>query len=345
MTRIPATIVTGFLGAGKTTLLRHLVKQADRRIALVINEFGSLGIDRELLLGCDTCAPSDVVELANGCICCAVADDFLPAIEGLLAREAPPEHIVVETSGLALPKPLIKAFAWPTIRTRITVDGVIAVIDAAAFASGSFAVEAVRQGAIGSRQGDHDNPLEEVFSDQLNAADLVVLNKLDLVDARTRERLERDLEARLRRGAKLLATRDAVLPVAVALGIAARAEDDLATRPSHADALGAHDHDDFESFPIDLGPIVDVEGLRGRIAAAIAAHDVLRVKGFVAVPGRALRLAVQATGARIETYFDRAWRGGEPRESRLVVIGRKPLDQAAIATALAARAGVRAAAD
>ncbi len=336
MTRIPATIVTGFLGAGKTTLLRHLVKQADRRIALVINEFGSLGIDRELLLGCSACAPGDVVELANGCICCAVADDFLPAIEGLLARAAPPEHIVVETSGLALPKPLIKAFAWPSIRTRVTVDGVIAVIDAGAFASGSFAAGAVRP-------GDHDNPLEEVFSDQLNAADLVVLNKLDLVDGRTRDRLERELAARLRPGAKLLATRDAALPLAVALGIKAGAEDDLATRPSHADALGEHDHDDFESVALDLGAVSDVEGLRARVTAAIAAHDVLRVKGFVDVPGRALRLAVQAVGARIETYFDRAWSAGETRASRLVVIGRKPLDENGIAAALGVPA--RAAAD
>src|SRR5262245_5003801 len=265
MPRIPATIVTGFLGAGKTTLLRHLVRHADRRLALVINEFGALGVDRELLLGgCDSCPPGDVVELANGCICCAVADDFLPAIEGLLARAVPPDHIIVETSGLALPKPLIKAFAWPTIRTRVTVDGVIAVIDAGAFATGRFAADAVRP-------GDHDNPLEEVFSDQLNAADLVLLNKLDLVDAETRARLERELAARLRPGAKLLATRDAALPLAVALGIAAGAEDDLATRPSHADALGEHDHDDFESFALDLGALVDVEALRARIAAAMAA--------------------------------------------------------------------------
>jgi cobalamin biosynthesis protein CobW len=337
MIRIPATIVTGFLGAGKTTLLRHLVRHADRRLALVINEFGALGIDRELLLGgCESCAPGDVVELANGCICCAVADDFLPAIEGLLARATPPEHIIVETSGLALPKPLIKAFAWPSIRTRVTVDGVIAVIDAGAFASGAFAAEAIRP-------GDHDNPLEEVFSDQLNAADLVLLNKLDLVDDATRLRLEREVAARLRPGAKLLATRDAVLPLAVALGIAAGAEDDLATRPSHADALGAHDHDDFDSFAVALGPIADVEALRARIAAAIAAHDVLRVKGFVDVPGRPLRLAVQATGARIEAYFDRPWRTGEARTSTVVVIGRKPLDHAAIAMALGTPA--RAAAD
>jgi len=330
MSRIPATIVTGFLGAGKTTLLRHLVRHADRRIALVINEFGSLGIDRELLLGgCDSCAPGDVVELANGCICCAVADDFLPAIEGLLARAAPPQHIVVETSGLALPKPLIKAFAWPSIRTRVTVDGVIAVIDAAAYASGSFRPEPVRP-------GDHDNPLEEVFSDQLDAADLVLLNKLDLVDDATAARLERELAARLRPGAKLLAPREATLPLAVALGIAAGAEDDLASRPSHADALGAHDHDDFESFALDPGAVADVAALRGRIAAAATGHDVLRIKGFVDVPGRALRLAVQAAGARIETYFDRPWRSGEARASRLVVIGRKPLDQAAIAAALGA---------
>src|ERR1700674_3157077 len=135
MRRIPATIVTGFLGAGKTSLVRHLLAQAaGRRLAVVVNEFGELGIDRELLLGCGdaACAEGDIVELANGCLCCTVAEDFLPTLARLLDRPAPPEHILIETSGLALPKPLVQAFAWPEIRTRTTVDGVLAVIDSGA---------------------------------------------------------------------------------------------------------------------------------------------------------------------------------------------------------------------
>ncbi|MGA8548863.1 MAG: GTP-binding protein, partial [Stellaceae bacterium] len=141
MRRVPATVITGFLGAGKTSLVRHLLARAQgRRLAVVVNEFGELGIDRELLLGCgdEACGEDDIVELANGCLCCTVADDFLPALTRLLDRPAPPEHILIETSGLALPKPLVQAFAWPEIRTRTTVDGVLTVIDAAAVAAGRF---------------------------------------------------------------------------------------------------------------------------------------------------------------------------------------------------------------
>src|SRR3978361_575541 len=147
MAKIPVTIITGFLGAGKTTLIRHLLENAcDRRLALIINEFGDIGVDGTILKSCgiDTCPAENIVELANGCLCCTVADDFIPAIEALLARSPQPEHIIIETSGLALPKPLVKAFDWPEIRTRLTVDGVIAVVDGAAVADGRFADDPAR---------------------------------------------------------------------------------------------------------------------------------------------------------------------------------------------------------
>src|SRR5215467_2156748 len=186
MQRIPATIVTGFLGAGKTSLVRHLLANAGgHRLAIIVNEFGELGIDREVLLGCgdETCTEDDIVELANGCLCCTVADDFLPTLTRLVERDTPPDHIVIETSGLALPKPLVQAFAWPEIRARTTVDGVLTVIDAAALAAGRFADDPVAVAAprAADPSVDHDNPLDEVFGDQLACADLVLLNKTDLV--------------------------------------------------------------------------------------------------------------------------------------------------------------------
>jgi cobalamin biosynthesis protein CobW len=340
MKRIPATVVTGFLGAGKTTLLRQMAANAKgRRIAFVINEFGALGMDRELLLGCadDNCAPGDVIELANGCICCTVADDFLPTLEALLAREPAPDHIVIETSGLALPKPLVQAFNWPSVKTRATVDGVIALVDGPALASGRFADD---EAALAAQRAadpalDHDNPLEEVFEDQLACADLVVLTKSDRIDASTTQRLNADLGAKLRKGAKLVGASHGDVPLDVLLGIAAAAEDDLATRPSHADALGDHDHDDFDSFVVEIGAIDDPTAFEKRLAETIATHDVLRAKGFLDVPGKPMRLALQAVGPRIERYFDRPWRADEARASRLVVIGLKGLDQDAIRAALA----------
>ncbi len=341
MSKIPATVITGFLGAGKTTLIRHLISNAQgRRIALIVNEFGDVGVDGELLKGCgdETCRDEDIIELANGCICCTVADDFVPTMEKLLDRPNPPEHIVIETSGLALPQPLVRAFRWPEVKTRVTVDGVITVIDAAAVAAGRFAEDEAALAA--QRQADpaldHDQPIAELFEDQIGCADLIILNKTDLVDATTLAQVEAKVRAEARPAAGMVHADHGKLPAAVLLGLTAATEGDIDNRPSHHDLEGEeHDHDDFESFVVETGAQSD-QGLAARIATVMARHDILRLKGFVAVPGKDMRLVVQAVGPRVESFFDRAWTADEARRTRLVVIGEKGLDQAAITQALAA---------
>ena len=344
--KIPATVVTGFLGAGKTTLIRHLLETArGRRIALIINEFGSLGVDRELLLGCGEtgCADGDVIELANGCICCTVADDFLPTIELLLDRPDLPEHIVIETSGLALPKPLLKAFAWPQVRTRLTVDGVVAVIDAPAVLAGTFAADpdAVgRQGAADAALDhaalDQAGALQELYEDQLAAADLVILNKFDLLDDAGRESVRRDIAERLDKAVKVIPAVHAAVPADIVLGVGAAVEDALESRPSHHDAEPDHDHDDFDAFVVELGAVADPEALESRLRDVARAFDVLRIKGFVNVPGKVSRRVVQGVGARVQGYYDRAWRAGEARASRLVFIAANGIDRDGIEAALGA---------
>jgi cobalamin biosynthesis protein CobW len=330
--KIPATVITGFLGAGKTTLIRHLLANANgARLALIINEFGDLGIDRELIVGCgiEGCNEEDIVELANGCICCTVADDFLPTIEYLLEKPEPPDHIVIEASGLALPKPLVKAFNWPEVRARVTVDGIITVIDAPAVAEGKFAVDPKVVRKI--RAQDPAPALDhEVFEDQLLCADLVLLNKTDLLDAPALKRVKGDVAARLDRAVKVIETVGAALDARVALGLNAAAEDVIGARPSHHDGEADHDHDDFESFVVSFGVVVDPSTLDDRVAQVARDFGVLRLKGFVAVAGKDMRHVVQAVGPRIARYYDRAWEPGETRHSRLVVIGETGLDRAAI---------------
>ncbi len=337
--RIPATIITGFLGAGKTTVVRHVLEHAKgRRLAIIVNEFGSLGIDGETLKGCgiESCPEENIVELANGCICCTVAEDFLPTMQALIDRDDPPEHVLIETSGLALPKPLIKAFDWPAIRARMTVDGVIAVVDGPAVATGRFAddPEAVAQQRADDPSLDHDNPLAEVYEDQLLAADLIVLNKADLLDESEAARLREEIARLIPRAVKVLPAREGRVDPAVLLGLGAAAEDDLAARPSHHDAEEEHEHDDFESFVVSLPEIAAPDALIERLRAVAAEHDVLRMKGFAAVAAKPLRLAIQGVGARFRHAFDRPWRAGEARQGQIVVIGETGLDRAAITAAI-----------
>ena len=353
--KIPTTIVTGFLGAGKTTLIRHMLMNAGgRRIALIINEFGDLGVDGEILRGCgiEACRDEDIIELSNGCICCTVADDFIPTMEKLLARPGRPDHIVIETSGLALPQPLVRAFNWPGISTRVTVDGVVTVVDGKAVTEGRFAhdvtaVDAQRAADVGL---DHETPLSELFDDQMACADMVVINKTDLMTDADITALIARLKSESRPGVQVVRTSMGALPVDVLLGQGIGAEGDMDARgevhhhhhdddddadDDHDDHHHDHGHDEFESFVVERAEITDPAAFAVQLAQIIKTHDILRLKGFAAVTGKPMRLTVQAVGPRIDSYFDRPF-GTDPRTTRLVVIGQAGLDRVAITRALLA---------
>ena len=337
--KTPCTIVTGFLGAGKTTLVRHVMGHASgRKLAIIVNEFGDLGFDGSFLASCgiEGCDENAVVELPNGCICCTVADDFVPALSTLLDRPDPPEHILIETSGLALPKPLVQAFQWPAIRSRVTVDGVVAVVDGPAVASGQFAQDpqALANQRAADQAVDHDNPLEEVFEDQLLCADLVVMNKSDLIDADARQRVRAEIEGHLPRAVKLVETENGAIDPRVLLGLNAAAEDDLDARPSHHGEGEDHDHDDFESIALPVGTAGSPDDVAARVAKAAETDGVLRIKGFVEVKGKPMRLVVQGVGKRVAHHYDRPWKPTEHRDGKLVVIGLKGFDREAVAAAL-----------
>jgi cobalamin biosynthesis protein CobW len=342
--KIPATVITGFLGAGKTTLIRHLIDNAGgKRIALIINEFGDLGVDGEIVKSCgiENCAEDDVIELSNGCICCTVAEDFIPTMEALLAREDAPDHIVIETSGLALPQPLVRAFQWPQITTRVTVDGVVTVVDGKAVSEGRFAAD---EGAVDAQRAaddslDHETPLSELYDDQIAAADMIVVNKADLMGEAEAEALVAELGREARAGVHVVPATMGALPIEVVLGMGAAAEADMDGRAApHHEAEGEehdHDHDEFETFVVERGEVADPAAFAETVAGVIRSHDILRLKGFVAVSGKPLRLTMQAVGPRVESYFDQPF-GAGPRATRLVVIGEAGLDRAAITEALSA---------
>ncbi|MDF2689865.1 MAG: cobalamin biosynthesis protein CobW, partial [Microvirga sp.] len=310
LSKIPCTIITGFLGAGKTTLVRHLLENANgRRLAVLVNEFGDLGFDGSFIEGCgiEGCTQDDIVELPNGCICCTVADDFVPALNTLLNRPNPPEHILIETSGLALPKPLVRAFNWPDIRSRVTVDGVIAVVDGPAVASGAFAddPDALEAQRAADTSVDHENPLEEVFEDQLLCADLIILNKTDQMQAGDKGKVLAEINEHLPRAVKVIEAAHGKVDPTVLLGMNAAAEADLDARLSHHETEDDHDHDDFESIAIPVDAVETPEALVARVERAAEAAGVLRIKGFAPVNGKPMRLVVQGVGQRVAHHFDR----------------------------------------
>lgn len=342
LAKLPVTIVTGFLGAGKTTLLRHMLDNAEgRRIAVIVNEFGELGIDGEIpkqcSIGCsEEEAQGRVFELANGCLCCTVQEEFFPVMRELVARRGDLDQILIETSGLALPKPLVQAFQWPEIRNACTVDAVITVVDSPAVAAGTFAAhpEQVDQQRRQDPNLDHESPLHELFEDQLASADLVILNKADQLDAEALARVRAEIAGELPAAVKIVEASRGELPLPVLLGLNAEAELHIDGRPTHHDHEGHedHDHDEFDSFHVDL-PEVEEAALLEALGELVERHDILRIKGFAAIPGKPMRLLVQGVGKRFDRHFDRKWLADEVRSTRLVVIGQE-LDQAAIANQL-----------
>ena len=344
LNKIPATVVTGFLGSGKTTLLANVIRQAQgKRIAVIVNEFGELDIDADLLRNCpleceDEAQPSSaqqgIYELANGCICCTVEEEFLPVMQELVKRRDDIDHILIETSGLALPKPLVQAFNWPDIKQHCTVDAVITVIDGPAVAAGRFAhdVDQVQQQRLADDSLNHDPDLAELLDDQLSAADLVLVSKSDLLDAEQRTQVEKVVSHRVPAAVKTAyigqtTAGQSDANIELVMGLEAAAEErinDVHTHHDHHHDHGHdhdHAHDHFDSCVIRLGE-VDGERLQHILQDLLQQHLIYRCKGFAALPGKPMRQVLQAVGQRLESHFDRLWQVEETKATNLVFIGK-----------------------
>jgi len=325
MHKIPVTVITGFLGAGKTTLLRNLLQNNQgRKIAVIVNEFGEIGIDGELLRSCQVCDDdgemnSNIIELTNGCLCCTVQEEFYPTMQKLLTRKDQIDAIVIETSGLALPKPLIQAFKWQEIRNHATVDGVITVVDAYGLAKGNLVgdLEAINQQRLNDPSLDHETPIEELFEDQLACADLVLLTKTDLLKDDELTQVKNWLEKELHTGIKVIPCHQGEI------------NSDIINRPSHHDTEEEHDHDDdINCLELSMEETINPQVLISRLENLVKNLEIYRIKGFVNVTNKPMRMVLQGVGNHFETFYDRLWQPEEKRSTKLVIIGRnlKPSD-------------------
>jgi cobalamin biosynthesis protein CobW len=317
--RLPVTVITGFLGAGKTTLLRELLLQSERRLAVLVNEFGEVGLDGDLLRSCGFCPEEEVegrlVELANGCLCCTVQEDFLPTMQQLLQRADQLDGILVETSGLALPEPLVAAFGWPEIRARTRVNGVVTVVDGQALARGSVVADpaALEAQRLADPSLDHATAIDELFAEQLECADLVLVSHADGLDAAGLERVRQRVRPLVRPGTPLLAMERGRIDPALVLGVG---EGGAAT---HEASGSTHDHTHGQDHEHHDHSHVGVEAvtlrLRGSwprpvLEAALRGltrdRGLLRMKGRAWLPQKARPLVIQTVGPRFESWFDAA---------------------------------------
>ena len=323
--KTPVSIITGFLGSGKTTLISNLInKFRNGKLAIIVNEFGDLGVDGEILKSCaiPNCPEENIIELSNGCICCTVADDFIPTIESLLKMKPKPDQIIIETSGLALPKPLLKAFEWPEIKSKITVDGVIALADAEAVSNGRFApsIEAVNKQRLADKNVSHDTPLSEVFEDQVNCADLILLTKCDNINQVDLLKSKSIINNIKNNPKPIIEVINGKINPKILLSLQSEAENDLKSRPSHHDNEEEHDHEDFDSIVLNLDEIEDEKEICKKIERLTEDYEILRIKGYLSIKNKPMRFLIQSVGSRVRGQYDKMWEPNEIKQSKLVFI-------------------------
>jgi len=305
-TRIPVIVVSGFLGSGKTTFLKYLIEKTNKKFGLLINEFGDIGIDGDLLKNCSNCnedSSESIIELNNGCLCCTVQDDFIPSIQTLLKTNKDLDAIIIETSGLALPIPLLKALNWPEIRTSIYLDFVISMVNGDSMINGSPINDlySINSQYKDIKKIDHISSIEELFKEQLEVSDIVLISRSDLISEKQFNLIKRDLQRKVKPNVPILKSFNGETNLSLIL-------DSNIKKINYQEILtNEHDHSHANIFSdfLKTDYFLEKNQFELEMSQILKVINILRIKGRVWIPKKKLPLQVQIVGRKINTWYEK----------------------------------------
>ena len=323
--KIPVIVVSGFLGSGKTTFLRYLLKESNKKFGLIINEFGDVGIDGDLIKSCDKCDESEddcVIELNNGCLCCTVQDDFVPSIKALLEFNPPIESIIIETSGLALPIPLIQALNWPEIRSSIYLDVVVGIVNGESMLNGSPIndLNKITKQYNETDKIDHNATIDELFEEQLEVSDIVLVSRSDILNDDQFDVVKNKIQGSLNSSTPVLKSKNGKIDLNYLFDFNFKKE----TYKEFLTEEHDHNHVELVSDSFKLNYFLEKNDFEKEMSKILDELNILRIKGRIWIPNKSLPLQIQIVGKKINTWFEEApdncWRPNDNAGLELVII-------------------------